>query len=123
MLSGFGCLALVYIWVIPPSLGPDEMAHSQTVRLLAEEHRMPVASSVTTDDRGAHAMHPPLYYALQVPLYYLFRGEDGAKAVTPRCIRAMRFLSLLLGGVALWQFYAFLGGLFPRQPIVRLSML
>jgi hypothetical protein len=115
VLAVYLAFCAAYVVAIPPGYGPDEPLHANTVRLLAEEGRMPVSQGITqVATGGGHAFHPPLYYALEAPIYYLFRSSPGSP-VSPACIRAMRLLSVILGTLALWQFSLFLRGLFPRQ--------
>ena len=64
-------LALAYNFAIMPGFGPDEPRHLAYVRLLWEEHALPRVISMQpySEYRGAHAFHPPLYYALLLPFY------------------------------------------------------
>lgn len=76
-----GVLGLIYNGVILLGYGPDEPRHVNYVKLLLDEHRLPLILSTQpwTEYAGAHAQHPPLYYLLLTPVYALGRLlPDGA---------------------------------------------
>ncbi len=64
-------LGLIYNAVILIGFGPDEPRHMAYVKLLAEEHIFPFILPDGNEYKGAHSLHPPLYYVLLVPLYWL----------------------------------------------------
>ncbi|MDH7569616.1 MAG: hypothetical protein QHJ73_08530, partial [Armatimonadota bacterium] len=119
LLLGIGviylALALVYSWVIPLGYGPDEKRHYALVKRLAEKGRLPLTINGQEED-GAIVLHPPLYYAGLVPLYVATRPLGDAAAQ-----RALRFVSPLLCGGALFFFYLLLRGLYPEGAALRLG--
>ncbi|PQV62731.1 Dolichyl-phosphate-mannose-protein mannosyltransferase [Abditibacterium utsteinense] len=68
LLAAFS-LGLLYNFTILPGLAPDEPRHFAYVRLLWEEHRFPFLLPNGSEYRGAHSLHPPLYYLLLLPFY------------------------------------------------------
>lgn len=89
-----GC-ALAFALTIPLGTGPDEQGHAAYVRSLATGQGLPLPGE-SPGHRGAstvispQAHHPPLYYALLVPLYHL-------APTTEHFILAARVVSILLG--------------------------
>src|SRR5207248_8663791 len=83
---------------------PDEGAHEEYVRIVAEEGRLPVlnlsTSSNAQDPNGYEAHQPPLYYVVAAPAWRLAKALGGGPAAAAR---AARFVSTLigLGGVLL----------------------
>ncbi|HIP96675.1 MAG TPA: DUF2142 domain-containing protein [Anaerolineae bacterium] len=86
-------LGVLYAVYTPPWQAPDEPAHYNYVRYLAEQHRLPVLQAgdypydylekikaakfppeMTIDPIRYEFWQPPLYYLLAVPVYLLFRG-------------------------------------------------
>lgn len=62
-------LGLAYNAVILLGYGPDEPRHMAYVNLLFQEHTLPRLNSDGTEYRGAHTLHPPLYYLLLTPFW------------------------------------------------------
>ncbi len=109
---------------------PDEPAHYNYVRQLAEEKRLPLLEmgdydqayldllrdrrfppelSVATVEYEDH--QPPLYYLLTLPIYLAFGG-----ALTP-----LRLFSILLGAGVILLAYAIAATVFPGRPLVALG--
>jgi 4-amino-4-deoxy-L-arabinose transferase-like glycosyltransferase len=110
----YALLGLLYAVYTPDWQAPDEPAHYNYVRYLAEQHRFPVLkpgdfpAAYLEEIKEArfppemsiapirYEFHqPPLYYLLLVPVYRLFGG-----ALLP-----LRLASLFLGGLALLVLY------------------
>ena len=70
-------LGLVHNFAVLVGYGPDEMRHMNFVTLMLDQHRLPLILADGTEYAGAHPLHPPLYYALLVPVIALFRGLPG----------------------------------------------
>ena len=91
-------LAVGYNLAMPLGAAPDEAAHAEYVRIVAEEFRLPILDlskqSNELDPKGYEAHQPPLYYALAAPAYKIARsagaGPTGAG-------RAARGVSTLIG--------------------------
>lgn len=110
VLLAFLVLAYFYVWTIQPGYGPDEPRHFHYIRLLLEEHRLPLLVH-GQEQQGAHTLHPPLYYFLMTPVFALARGF-GERA-TYLALKSFSPL-ILLGALLLFQ--ATLRRVFPRQP-------
>jgi len=121
----YALLGVLYAVYTPDWQAPDEPAHYNYVRYLAEEHRFPILkpgdfpAAYLEEIKAArfppemsiapirYEFHqPPLYYLLLVPLYRLFGG-----ALLP-----LRLASMLLGGLALVVVYWGVEALAPARP-------
>lgn|GEM_PF-1755494 len=102
VLVAYTGLGIAYIRANPWGGGLDEPLHANYVQVLAEEHRLPW---IYQEDgrwvryRDAHAMHPPVYHLLQVPVYLATRSSELAARVS------MRVFNLLLGGLSVVLVY------------------
>ncbi len=110
-------LGLIYNFVILIGFGPDEPRHMAYVKLLAEEHTFPFILPDGTEYKGAHSLHPPLYYALLVPLYWLTHSLPN-DAVW----HLARLFSSLLCAAALVLFYDIALVASSRRDVARLSV-
>ena len=107
LLAASLALSVGFAVATPFGAAPDESAHLEYVRVLAEEHRLPRLDLTRPRDSAAgdisyEAHQPPLYYLAATPFYTI--GE--AVAGLPGARWAARFWSMLLGllGVALiWK--------------------
>ncbi len=125
ILALFTVIGTLYAIYTPIWQVPDEPAHYNYIRSLAEEHRFPVMapgdydqaylSRLTTErfpselsvNSLAYEDHqPPLYYVLAVPVYILTGGS----------VVALRLFSLLLGGAAVVMAVLMLREGWPEQP-------
>ncbi len=98
--------SLTYVWLVPPGQEPDAAGHAAYVRSLAEAGRLPLPGpqlGVTVGPLGdivyttPQGHHPPLYYALLVPLYVAFGGGSAGFILGARLVSvAMGLGSLLL---------------------------
>ncbi len=114
-----------YAYYTPPWQAPDEPAHYNYIRALAEERHLPVmeigdydqAYLSTLTSRGfppdlsvaplTYEDHqPPLYYLLAVPIYLAAGGS----------ILALRLFSLTLGGLSITALYLLLREMWPTEP-------
>jgi 4-amino-4-deoxy-L-arabinose transferase-like glycosyltransferase len=123
-------VAGLYAIYTPAWQAPDEPAHYNYVRYLAEQHRFPILkpgdypAAYLEEIKAAHfppelsiapiryEFHqPPLYYLLAVPVYQLFGG-----ALLP-----LRLLSVVTGALLLFVVYWTLLELAPTQPLLALG--
>ena len=109
-------LAVGYSIVTPAATAdqhnPDENAHMEYIAKMASGH-LPVF----TDPQHGYEFHqPPLYYALCVPLYLATRGHGEAVAT-----KAVRSVSLLLGGLLIWVTFLAIAALVPEKPLLALA--
>ena len=112
LLAVYVAKQVLTVLLFPPFTGHDELAHFQYVRILATDGRVPrllsdslpadlyqyKAYSIAWETRdGAPlytAVHPPLYYALMVPVYRLSEG------MSPEGIQYVLRLAAIPVGVA-----------------------
>jgi 4-amino-4-deoxy-L-arabinose transferase-like glycosyltransferase len=123
-------LAVAYAVYTPAWQAPDEPAHYNYIRYLAEEHRFPVLkpgdfpAAYLEEIKGAgfppemsiapirYEFHqPPLYYLLAMPVYRLFGG-----ALLP-----LRLLSVVLGALLLPVIYWTVREVVPEAPGLALG--
>ena len=95
-LAVYLALAAGYACIIPPGSGPDEPDHLAYVRSLAVNHQLPaLPNGPLSRDPGRivtpQAQHPPAYYLLVTPVYWLTGGA------TVPFYRVARLVSVLLG--------------------------
>lgn len=136
-LPVLGIILVIYLFIgvlfavlTPPWQVPDEPAHYNYIRILAEERRWPVLEmgdypaeyleaikaqcfppEMPIDPIRYESHQPPLYYLLAVPLFVLTEG-----ALLP-----LRLFSLALGAGVVLLAYATVLGLFPYQPLLALG--
>jgi len=125
IVAVYVAIGILYAIFTPTWQVPDEPAHYNYVRALAEGHRLPVLESGDYDQELLSQLthldfppelpvepleyedhQPPLYYLLAVPLYLLFGG-----AVLP-----LRLLSVALGAGLLAVAFGTVRTIFPQQP-------
>ena len=123
-------LATLYAIYTPAWQAPDEPAHYNYVRTLAESHRFPILkpgdypAAYLEEIKAAHFApemsiepiryefhQPPLYYLLAVPLYSLFGG-----ALLP-----LRLLSVALGALLLLVIHWTASELVPQRSFLALG--
>jgi len=129
-------IGVLYARFTPIWQVPDEPAHFNYVRALAEGRDFPVMEPGDYDQEylalltsqgfppelsvGAVAYEdhqPPLYYLLATPVYWLFGdAADPLGAVLP-----LRLLSVLLGTALLVVVFGTVRAIFPARPAVALS--
>jgi 4-amino-4-deoxy-L-arabinose transferase-like glycosyltransferase len=123
-------LGTLYATTTPDWQAPDEPAHYNYVRYLAEQHRFPVLKpgdypaayleeikaarfppEMSIDPIRYEFHQPPLYYLLAVPLHWLFGG-----ALLP-----LRLLSVALGALLLLVVHWTVQALVPDRPFLVLG--
>jgi hypothetical protein len=131
ILAVFLAVGTLYAVYTPAWQAPDEPAHYNYIRSLAEGDGFPVLEpgdydqaylsrltsegfppelSVASLEYEDH--QPPLYYLLAIPVYWLFASEaSAAGAVIP-----LRLFSLLLGGVGVAMLMSILREFWPERP-------
>ena len=130
ILLAYAVVGVLYAVYTPPWQVPDEPAHYNYVRALAQERALPVIEAGDYDqttldllrdegfppylpvDSVTYEDHqPPLYYLLAAPVYLLFDG-----ALLP-----LRLFSLAVGLVVLLAAYGVVGALFPDRPLIAFT--
>ncbi len=123
-------LGTLYAICTPPWQAPDEPAHYNYIRTLAEERALPVIEAGDYDQEYLGRLtsqkfppelsiaplryedhQPPLYYLLAVPVYLLFGG-----ALIP-----LRLFSVVLGLLLLTVVHRLTRDLFPDRPFLALT--
>jgi hypothetical protein len=125
ILAVYLVIGTLYAVYTPLWQAPDEPAHYNYIRSLAEQGRFPIMAqgdydqlylsqltaegfppelSVSSLEYEDH--QPPLYYLLAVPVY----------AVSGGSVVALRLYSLVLGGVAIIMAMLMLSEVYPEQP-------
>ncbi|HEY0075887.1 MAG TPA: hypothetical protein VGB77_17425 [Abditibacteriaceae bacterium] len=79
----FPALALLYLILVgalilqvPPGNAPDEVAHVDYVKYIAEQNALPIFHSAAPPRYGYEFHQPPLYYVFCTPGAWLFTGSD-----------------------------------------------
>ena len=135
ILACYVLLGALYAWQTPLWQTPDEPAHFNYVRYLAEENRLPVLQygdypheyleeikaarfppSMSIAPLRYESHQPPLYYVLAAVVY---RATAGLGADLR--ILILRLFSVLLGAAALWVTYQVVRTSFPEHPFVSLA--
>jgi hypothetical protein len=125
----------LYALLTPPWQIPDEPAHYNYVRFVAENLRYPVLQmgdypheyleeikakgfppEMSIDPIRYEFHQPPLYYSLAVPFYWLIRFWPPAQQVI-----ALRFLSLFMGGGIVYLAYLIAREVFPTDEVLALG--
>ncbi len=123
-------LGVAYAVETPPWQAPDEPAHYNYVRTLAETGRLPVLRmgdydqqyleeikarrfppDMPVDSIRYESWQPPLYYALAAVVY----------AATGGSLIALRLLGVALGAVLLWLTYRIVSDVFPDDAALALG--
>lgn len=130
ILFVYAVMATLYAVYTPPWQAPDEPAHYNYIRALAEERSLPIIEEGDYDQEYLSRLtsqkfppqlsvaplryedhQPPLYYLLAVPVYLLFHG-----ALIP-----LRLLSVALGLLLLTVVHRLARTLFPDRPLLALA--
>ncbi|HEQ60276.1 MAG TPA: phospholipid carrier-dependent glycosyltransferase [Firmicutes bacterium] len=123
-------IAMLYAFLTPPWQVPDEPAHYNYIRQLAEGWRLPVLeqedyrqtyltriveerfpAELSIRPLSYEDHQPPLYYVLALPVYLL---SDGS-------LLALRLFSLTVGSLLIPLTYLITRDLFPRRPRIALG--
>lgn len=129
ILVAYVALGVLYAVYTPPWQVPDEPAHYNYIRTLAQEAALPVMEPGDYDQAYLERItgegfppelsieplsyedhQPPLYYLLAAPIYLLFGG-----ALLP-----LRLFSVALGLILLLVAYRVIRTLFPDRPYLAL---
>lgn len=132
ILAAYLALGVLYALKTPPWETPDEPAHFNYVRHLAEEGGLPTLQpgdydavyleqikaarfppSLSIDSLRYEFHQPPLYYVLAAPLYLAARSPGPLPA-----LYLLRLFSVALGLVVLGLSYAILSEIWPKEPLV-----
>ncbi len=130
IILAYMILATLYAVYTPDWQAPDEPAHYNYIKYLAEQHRFPILKpgdypaaylEEIKHERFPQEMsiapiryefhQPPLYYVLAVPVYALFGG-----ALLP-----LRLLSVVLGALLLLVVSWTVRALVPNRPMLALA--
>ncbi|MGQ9517346.1 MAG: glycosyltransferase family 39 protein [Anaerolineae bacterium] len=130
ILAGYLAVAACYAIWTPAWQVPDEPAHYNYARYLAENRRFPVLQAgdyphsyleeikarrfppdMSVDPIRYESHQPPLYYILAAGVYALFAG-----APLPVRLTAMRLLSVLIGAGTILLAYMLVRENFPGRP-------
>jgi hypothetical protein len=128
-------IGTLYALLTPPWQIPDEPAHYNYVRFIAENLHYPVLQmghypheyleeikakrfppEMSIDSIRYEFHQPPLYYSLAVPFYWLTQFWPPAQQVI-----ALRFLSLLLGGGVVYLACLISREVFPTSQVLALG--
>lgn len=113
-------LAVLNVFRLPAINGPDEGEHLQYVRILRDQHAMPLLPRYVPPGQearqGEQAQHPPLYYAIMAAVSYAFPNPAADYA-----IRGLKLLSVLMGLVALLATTLCARRLWPDDAITALA--
>lgn len=120
-MIGLGLLLRVAMATSTPDFyAPDEQAHFNYVKYLAEHRSLPVQTSMTnaaTNDWEYY--QPPLYYLAQVPIYLTAQAIWGDVHST---VLAMRLLSVALWCVSVWAAWRFVASLGSPDSLVGICV-
>jgi len=128
-------LGTLYAMLTPKWQAPDEPAHFNYIKYVAEEKRFPVLQagdypheyleeikaakfppSMSVSPIRYESHQPPLYYALGALLYRLTSG------LTPDVqFLVLRLFSVLLGAAVLVAAYQLVRAIFPKRPFLALA--
>lgn len=130
ILIGYALLGSLYAFLTPAWQVPDEPAHYNYIRHLAEEKRFPrleedaydhalferlvaerFPASAPLHELKYESHQPPLYYLLAVPVY---RAGNGSLTI-------VRLFSLVLGAGIILCAYAVTRWIYPHQPSIALG--
>jgi len=130
ILIAYLLLGALYATYTPPWQVPDEPAHFNYIRELAETRRLPVLDTgdyphaylEELKERGFppelsiepvryEAHQPPLYYLLAVPIYWLGGGR----------LLPLRLLSVAFGAILLLVAHRITRSLLPQRPTLALA--
>lgn len=102
IIAVFLLLSVGYALRVPVNDAPDEFAHVQYIRYLADAHRFPQLSAGT--EAGYEAHQPPVFYILAAVVH----------TVTGGSVHAVRLMNTLLGVLTIIVTFCFVRELLPR---------
>jgi hypothetical protein len=140
-----GAMALMWVVSIPPWRAPDEPAHFSYIEFLSREHALPYPGEAflypdviesqgrtnflgimgeehtpvdpTVGQPNSAAGHPPLYYLLMLPAYWVFSGGS-----TETQLYGVRVWSVGIFLVLIALSYRFARLVFPRAPYLQIGV-
>src|SRR5262249_12297019 len=100
--------------IVPPGYAPDEPAHFEYARQIAETATLPILRPGTS---GYEAHQPPLYYLLAAAVYRALApaGEAAAR-------HGLRALSIALGAGTIVLGWATARAIWPRDRVMPLAV-
>lgn len=130
ILISYLAVAILYAVHTPPWQAPDEPAHYNYIKYLAEQQRLPVLQrgdyphdyleeiksrqfppEMSIEPLRYEFHQPPLYYILAALLYKIFVGS----------LLPLRLLSVLLGCGLIWAAYHVVKAVFPEDETLALG--
>lgn len=130
IIAAYLALGILYAVRTPPWQVPDEPAHYNYIKYLAENYRFPVLQmgdyphdyleeikarqfppEMSIEPLRYEFHQPPLYYILAAVVYKLFAGR----------LLPLRLLSVLLGCCLLWVAYHIVKEIFPEDEALALG--
>jgi hypothetical protein len=130
IIATYLTIGILYAVKTPPWEAPDEPAHYNYIKYLAENHRFPVLQmgdypheyleeikdkkfppEMSIEPLRYEFHQPPLYYILAAVVYKLFAGR----------LLPLRLLSVLLGCCLLWVAYHLVKEIFPGDEVLALG--
>jgi hypothetical protein len=130
IIAVYLAVGILYAVNTPPWQSPDEPAHYNYIKYLAENYRFPVLQmgdyphdyleeikakrfppEMSIAPLRYEFHQPPLYYVLAAVVYKLFAGK----------LLPLRLLSVLLGCCLLWVAYRIVKEIFPRDETLALG--
>ena len=130
IIAAYLLTGILYAVKTPPWQAPDEPAHYNYIKYLAENHRFPVLQmgdyphhyleeikarqfppDMSIEPLRYEFHQPPLYYVLAAVVYKLFAGR----------LLPLRLLSVVLGCCLLWVTYHIAKEIFPRDEALALG--
>ena len=130
IIAAYLAIGILYAVKTPPWQVPDEPAHYNYIKYLAENHRFPVLQmgdyphdyleeikarrfppEMSIEPLRYEFHQPPLYYVLATAVYKLFAGR----------LLPLRLLSVLLGCCLLWVAYHIAKEIFPKDEALALG--
>jgi 4-amino-4-deoxy-L-arabinose transferase-like glycosyltransferase len=116
LITGFICRG-AFLLFTPPFYAPDEQPHFKYVEYLAENHSLPIQTSLTDSSTNDWEYYqPPLYYLLLSPFYVLTEQLFQNNFVTVKVLRAF---SIILWGITTLFSFKFLDSLEVHDRFLR----
>lgn len=121
LLIAFVCNTTLWASIVEPGHPPDELLHFDYIRYIATYHKLPVYGEAHYFFNPlllqAHAMLPPLYYLLGVPVLMLFGDQSPVLQ-----LYLVRSVSIAIGAVTVAAAYGTGRVIFPARPRVALAL-
>ncbi len=93
--------AVVMAAYTPPGGGPDEPFHMAYVKSIAEQHKLPLLPGFEVAEQpgriiSQQAQHPPLYYVLSAPAWWITGGDETATYWILRAVGILTFAAVIV---------------------------